>query len=122
MKIDKEGNKTSEFISHEIKLIDSMRFMVTSLSNLVDNLTGVIHKLKCKNCNCFLEYKNFKSSLIEYNCPSCNKDFSVELDEELKKKFKNTFEFSKHDANKFVLLLKKRNLPIRIYGCLGKIQ
>ena len=122
MKIDKEGNKINEFISHEIKLIDSMRFMVTSLSNLVDNLTGVIHKLKCKNCNCFLEYKNFKSSLIEYNCPSCNKDFSIELDEELKKKFKNTFEFSKHDANKFVLLLKKRNLPIRIYGCFGKIQ
>ena len=86
MKIDKEGNKTTKFISYKIKFIDSMRFISTSLSNLADNLMGV-HNLKCKNCNCFLEYKNVKSSLIEYNYPSCNKDFSIEFHEKLKKKF-----------------------------------
>ena len=120
MKIDKEGNKTNKFISYKIKFIDCMRFMSTSLSSLADNLTG-LHNLKCKNWNCFLEYKNIKSSLIEYNFPSCNKDFSIELDEKLKKKFKNTFEFSKHDTNNFFLDVKKRNLSIRIYGWLGKI-
>ena len=111
VKIDKGGNKTTEFISYKTKFVDNMRFMETSLSNLVDNLTRGIHKFKCKNCNCFLEYENVKSSLIEYNCPSCNKSFSVELVEELKKKFKNIFEFSKHDTNTFVLLFRKGIYP-----------
>ena len=107
VRIDREGNKTTEFISYKIKFIDSMRFMATSLSNLIDNLTGEIHKLKCKNRNCFPEYKNVENSLIGYNCSSCNKDFSIEFYEELKNKFRNTFEFSKHDTNKFILLLRK---------------
>ena len=34
--------------SHKLKFIDSYRFMSTSLSNLVDNLSGVYDK-KCKN-------------------------------------------------------------------------
>ena len=34
LKIDKEGNKTTEFISYNIKFIDSMKFMATSRSNL----------------------------------------------------------------------------------------
>ena len=45
--------------------------------------------------------------MIKHNCQSCNEDFSFEFDEELKKKFKNTFEFSKHDISKFILLLRK---------------
>ena len=89
VKIDKEGNKATEFISSSIKFIDRLGFVATSLSNLVDNLSGRIDKLKCKNCNCFLEYKNFKSRLTEYNCSFCNKDFSIGLDRELKRRFKN---------------------------------
>ena len=102
MKINKEGNKTTESISHKIKFIDSMRFLATSVSNLVDNLTGGIHQLKCKNCNCFLEYKNIKDSLIEYNCSSSSKYFSIVLDEELQKKLKKTFLFSKQGRNRFI--------------------
>ena len=49
--------------------------MGTLLPNLVDNLSGGIHKLNRKNCNCFLECKHFKSSLMQYNSPSYNKDF-----------------------------------------------
>ena len=37
--IDKVGNGNVETISYKIKFIDSTRFMATSLSNLVDNLT-----------------------------------------------------------------------------------
>ena len=29
--------------------------MIASLSNLADNLTERIHKIKCENCGCFLE-------------------------------------------------------------------
>ena len=54
--------------------------MATSLSNLVNNLSERIHKIKCKfghndikcetcgikykYCNCFLEYANFKDDLF----------------------------------------------------------
>ena len=34
--------------------IDSARFMTNSLSNLANNLTEGIQKIKCKDCDCFL--------------------------------------------------------------------
>ena len=37
--IDKDGNESVVTISYKIKFIDRARFMATSLSNLVDNLT-----------------------------------------------------------------------------------
>ena len=61
--------------------IDSRRFMVSSLSKLINNLSEGIHKIKCKfghddkkgetcgikykYCDCFLEYIHFKDILIE---------------------------------------------------------
>ena len=33
------------------------------------------------------------------------------LNEEIKKKFKNTFKFSNNDINKFILLFRKGNNP-----------
>ena len=32
--------------------------MAASSSNLVDNLAEGINKIKCKDCDCFLEYEN----------------------------------------------------------------
>ena len=40
--------------------------MATSLSNLVDTLTEGIHKIKCKTCDCFLEYKSVKENSMKY--------------------------------------------------------
>ena len=74
--------------------------MTTLLSNLVDNVTERIHKIKCKDCDCFLKYESIKDNLIQYKCLSCKKDFSNKLDKELRKKFKNTFKFSNNDINK----------------------
>ena len=65
-KTDKEGNAAVETISYKIKFIDNARFKVSSLSNLVGNLTEGIHKIKCKNCRCFLEYESVKYNLIKY--------------------------------------------------------
>ena len=56
-KIDKDGNESVETISYKIPFIDSMKFMTTSLSKLVDNLTEGIHVTKCKDCDFFLNMK-----------------------------------------------------------------
>ena len=72
--------------------------MATSLPNLVD-LTEGIHKTKCWDWDCFVQYQNVKDNLIKYKClnkVSYNKDYSDKIDEELKKRFKKTFKFSNH--------------------------
>ena len=51
------------------------RFVASSLSNLTDTLVKGVHKIKRKNCDCFLEYESVKSSSIKYKCPSCNNDY-----------------------------------------------
>ena len=96
--------KALKLISYKIKFIDSTRLMASSLSNLVDNLTEGIHKIKCKDCDCFVEYGSVKANLIKYKCLSCSRDYLNKLVEELKKKFKNKFKFSKNDINKFLLM------------------
>ena len=83
--IDRYGNESVVIISYRIKFIDSARFMASSLSNLVDNLTVGVHKIKCKDCYCFLEYESVKDNLIKYKCLSRNKDHSNKLDEKFTK-------------------------------------
>ena len=61
--------------------------MATSSSNLVDNLTEGIHKIKYKNCDCCLENESVKDNLIKYKCLYCSKDYSNKIDEELKNRF-----------------------------------
>ena len=69
-KIDKNGNESVFTISYKIKFIDSARFMATSLSNLVDNLTIGIHKIECKDCDCFHKYESVKDNFVKYKCLS----------------------------------------------------
>ena len=85
--------------------------MASSLSNLVDNLAEGIHKIKCEDYNSFLEYKSSSDSLIKYECLSCNKNYSNQIDEKSKKRPKNTFKFCNKDFNKFILLLEKGIYP-----------
>ena len=94
MQIDKNSNGSAVTRSYKIKFIDTKKFMVTSLSNIVDNLTERIQKMMCKDCNCFVEYKSVKDNSTKYKHLSCSKDYSNKIYEELKKKLKNTFTFS----------------------------
>ena len=59
----------------------------------------------------FFKYACVRDNLIKYRCLSCNKNYWNKLDEELKKKFKNTNKFSNNDINKFILLLRKGVYP-----------
>ena len=104
-KIGKDGNETVIAMSYKITFIDSARFIASSLSNLVDNLTEEISKVKCKDC--FLEYESVKDNLIKYKSLFCSNDYSNKIDEELQKPFKNTFKFFNNNINKFILLLRK---------------
>ena len=67
--------------------------MASSLSNPVDNLTEGIYKIKCKNCDCFLEYERTKDNLIKYKCLSYNKYYSNKLDKELKRNLRTHLSF-----------------------------
>ena len=47
--IDKKGKEVTKNISYRLQSIDSIIFIASSLSNLVDDLAERIHKIKCKN-------------------------------------------------------------------------
>ena len=68
IKIDKDGKKCVKTISYKIKGFDSMRFMATLLTKLVDNFSEGVHKVKCKDCGCSLKYESLKNNLIKYKC------------------------------------------------------
>ena len=59
--------------------------MATLLSNIADDLTERIHKIKCKDYDCFLEYESVKDNLTKNKCLSCHKDYSNKLDKIFKK-------------------------------------
>ena len=100
--------------------------MASSLSNLVNNLSEGIHRIKykfghddkkcetcgieCKYCDCFLEYINFKDDLIEYKCLICNNNCQIKFDKKLKERY-NTYKFSNNVNNNFILLLWKGAYP-----------
>ena len=78
-------------LSYTLQVNDSGRFMRSLLSNLVNNLTEGIYKtkrkykhsdkkceicgIKCKGCECFLEYRNFIVDLMKFKCSCCNKKY-----------------------------------------------
>ena len=84
-KIENDFNEIVVTLSYKIKFIDSPRFVASLLSNLVDNLGEGIHKIKCKDSDCFLEYESVKDTLIKCKCLSCNENYSKKLDGKLKK-------------------------------------
>ena len=57
----KIDNKDLE-ITYKIKFIDSCRFMSSSLSKLVDNLSEEIHNNKCSDCESNLDYIKIKKN------------------------------------------------------------
>ena len=101
--VDDDVKESVATISYKIKFIDSARFMASSVWNLVHSLVEGIHKIKCKDGHCFLEYESVKDNSIKYKCLSLDKDHSNKLDKE----FENTFKFSNNYVNKFILLLRK---------------
>ena len=63
-KKDKNGNDKITKILYKIKFIDSYRFMSTSLSNLVGNLSEGLHNDRCIDCKSCLDYMTIKHEQI----------------------------------------------------------
>ena len=74
-KTDKNGNDKITKTSYKIKFIDSFRFMSSSLSNLVDNLSEGLHSDKCADCKSCLDYMTTKDEQLILRCFECKKNY-----------------------------------------------
>ena len=98
-------------ITCKIKFIDRYRFMSTSLSKLVDNLSEGLHNNRCVDCKSSLDYMKTKDEKLIFRYFSCKKNYEKDFNEELIKRFANTHNFCDNDLNKFILLLRKCVYP-----------
>ena len=87
MPLKKENDQK---ITYKLKFVDCYRFMSISLSNLVDNLSGVYDK-ECQKCmerkkirlNC--EFIGFKNGRLSYKFKECKKSCTKIANESIKK-------------------------------------
>ena len=107
--IGRKGEEITKIISYKSHFTDSARFM----ANFAEGIHKIKRKyrhgdkkyeacgIKCKDCQCCLEYR----------CLCCNRNYQKKINEHLKKQFSNTYRFSCHGINKFILLLQKGVFP-----------
>ena len=103
-------NKDIE-ITYQIKFMNSFRFMATSLSKLVDNLTEDIHGDKCVDCKPDLSYMKVMDETLIFRCFNCKKSYEKEINKESIGRFVSIYKFCNNDLNKFVMLLRKGVYP-----------
>ena len=98
-------------ITYKIKFIDSYRFMLTSLSKLVDNLSERLHNNRCVDCKTYLDYMITKDEKLIFTWFTCKKNYKKDFNKELIERFANIYEFCNGGLNKFILLLRKGVYP-----------
>ena len=88
-------------IAYRLRFIDNFRFMPTSLSELVDNMSGNFNSIECKSCTENNRCEKFKKII-----------------EGLINKFPSIYQFCNGDLNKFILLLRKGVYPFQyMHSC-----
>ena len=121
-KKNKNGNDKITKISYKIKFIDSYRFMSTSLSNLVSNLSEGLYNYQRIDCKPCLDYMTIKDEQLTM-CFRCKKYHEKKFNkEDLIQRFANIYEFCNGDLNKFILLLRKGVYPYEYMDSLQRFD
>ena len=102
-------------IKYELKFIDSFRFMSSSLSSLVDNLSEGLHKDKCIYCKSYLDYVMFKDDQLIFRCFECKNNYKKNFNEDLTNRFVNTYEYCNKDINRFICYEEKECIPMNAW-------
>ena len=123
---NRNGDRNGEIkiIPHKLWFIDRFRFMSTSLSTLVTNLSKVLHNDKCIDCKSCLDFVLIKDNQwnciqLIFKCSKCNKNHNKSFNKDLINRFASSYKFCDGDINKFILLLRKGVYPYE-YMDIGK--
>ena len=73
-----DGNDKITKIPPKIKFIDSFRFMSSSLSSLLDNLSEALRSDKCTDCKSCLDYMTTKDEQLIFKCFESKKNYPYE--------------------------------------------
>ena len=101
--------------------------MSTSLSELVDNTSGIFKSIECKSSTektkinsecCFVGLKNNK---LIYKCKKCKEECKRPLNK-LIESFSSIYQFSEEDLNKFVIQLRKGIFPYEYIDSWEKVN
>ena len=85
-------------ITCKLEFVDSLKFMSSSLSNLVNNLSETCSKVcrgcrERKNIESVCDFIGLKNNKLHHKCKKCTKI------NEIIKKFPNTYKFCNNDIN-----------------------
>ena len=100
-----------KIITYRLKLIDTFRFMSTSLLSLVDHLSEKLHSDQCKDCKSELDYMIVEYNQLIFQCFECKRNYMKDFNKDLIDRFANTYEFCNKDINKFSFVTKKGVYP-----------
>ena len=90
--------------------------MSASLSDLVDNMSGIFNSIKCKSCmekikiNLECCFVGLKSNRLIHRCREYKEKYKRPI-EGLIRKLPSMYQFCNGDLNKFILLLRKGVYP-----------
>ena len=123
----KKERTNGKTVTYKLKFIDSIRFIKTSLSELVDNTSEIFKSEECKSCvertkiNSGCCFVGLKDERLIYKCKECKKQCKRPTTE-LKEKFPGIYQFCNGDLNKFILLLRKGIYPYEYMDSWGKLD
>ena len=110
------NNNNNKTITYKLKFIDRFRFMSSSLSDLVDNTTGIFNSIECKSCiekiktNSECRFVGLKNNRLTYKCKECKEEWKRPLNK-LIENFSSIYRFCNGNLNKFFMLLRKGVFP-----------
>ena len=85
--------------------------MLTSQSNLVDNLSDRFHCYKYIDCKSSLDNIITRDDQLKFRCFGCKNNYQKDVNKDLINTFANIYELCNKDINRFILLLRKGIFP-----------